>query len=49
MKNKRIWIFSDRPQFADDNAKHLFKYAINQNDNVKKYFAVNEDSQALRK
>ncbi len=44
MKNKRIWIFSDRPDFADDNAMHLFKYAIGQNDNVKKYFAVNEDS-----
>ena len=48
MKNKRIWIFSDRPQFADDNAKHLFKYAINQNDDVKKYFVVNEDSPSFK-
>ena len=44
MNNKRIWIFSDRSDFADDNAKHLFKYAIDQNDGVKKYFTVNEDS-----
>ena len=44
MINKRIWLFSDRPYFADDNAKHLFRYSINQNDNIKKYFVVNEDS-----
>ena len=48
MKNKRIWIFSDRPQFADDNAKHLFEYAINQKDDVKKYFAVNGDSPSFK-
>lgn len=48
MKNKRIWIFSDRPNFADDNARHLFKYAINQKDGVKKYFVVNEDSLSFK-
>ena len=48
MANKRIWIFSDRPDFADDNAKHLFKYSINQKDDVKKYFAVNGDSPSFR-
>ena len=48
MKNKRIWIFSDRPNFADDNAKHLFKYAINQKDEVKKYFVVNGDSPSFK-
>lgn len=48
MKDKRIWIFSDRSDFADDNAKHLFKYSINQNDNVKKYFAVDGDSPSFR-
>ena len=48
MKNKRIWIFSDRPNFADDNAKHLFKYAINQKDDIKKYFVVNEDSPSFK-
>ena len=48
MKNNRIWIFSDRREFADDNAKHLFNYAINQKDNVKKYFVVNEDSPSFK-
>ena len=48
MKSKRIWIFSDRPNFADDNAKHLFEYAIDQNDNVKKYFVVNGDSASFK-
>lgn len=44
MKNKKIWIFSDRSDFADDNAKHLFCYASKRNDSIKKYFAVNSDS-----
>lgn len=43
-KNKRIWMFMDRRESADDNAEHLYKYAIAQEDNVNKYFTVNEDS-----
>lgn len=46
MKNKRIWLLSDRPNFADDNAKHLFKYSHNICDNTKKYYVVNKDSQS---
>ena len=34
----------DRQEIAKDNAEHLFKYAINQNDNIKKYFIINKDS-----
>ena len=44
MKNKRIWLYSDRPEFADDNAKALFEYSCNIDDGVKKYFIVNKDS-----
>lgn len=43
-KNKRIWIFMDRRENADDNAEHLYKYAIAQNDKIEKYFTVNDDS-----
>ncbi len=46
-KNRRIWIFSDRTDFADDNAKHLFDYALGQDDNVEKYFAVNGNSKSF--
>ena len=35
-KNKKIWLFMDRPDVADDNAKHLFEYSVKQNDNIKK-------------
>ena len=28
----------DRQENADDNAEHLYKYSIKQNDNIKKYF-----------
>ena len=44
MKNKRIWIYMDRPEVADDNAKHLFLYSITQNDDVKKYFILDKNS-----
>ena len=43
-KNKRIWLFMDRRESADDNAEHLFKYAIKQKDGIKKYFTVSKES-----
>lgn len=46
---KRIWLFVDRPSVADDNAKHLFSYAIKQNDNVKKYYLLDKDSEDFKK
>lgn len=43
--NKRsMWIFMDRLDKADDNAEALFKYCINRDDGIKKYFIINEDS-----
>ncbi len=44
MKNKRIWLFIDRNDVADDNAEHLFKYAIKQKDGIEKYFIIDENS-----
>lgn len=43
-KNRRIWIFMDRREHGDDNAEHLYRHAISQNDNIKKFFTVNENS-----
>lgn len=43
MRNKRIWLFQDRVDEADDNAKHLFEYAIQQEDNIEKYFIISKD------
>lgn len=43
MRNKRIWLFQDRINVADDNAKHLFNYAVNQNDDIKKFFIINKN------
>ena len=40
----KIYIFSDRVDKADDNAEHLFRYAVKRKDNVIKYFAVSKDS-----
>ena len=48
-KNKRIWLFMDRQEYADDNAEHLYKYAINQKDNIKKYFTVKENSDDFKR
>lgn len=44
LRNKRIFIFMDRQEFADDNGEALFKYVIKENDGIKKVFTVNENS-----
>ncbi|MBR0009543.1 bifunctional glycosyltransferase/CDP-glycerol:glycerophosphate glycerophosphotransferase, partial [Bacillus subtilis] len=43
-KNKRVWLFMDRINKADDNAEALFEYAMQQNDGIKKYFIISKDS-----
>ena len=43
MRGKRIWLFQDRVDIADDNAKHLFSYAIKQDDDIKKYYVISKD------
>ena len=44
LKNKRIWFYMDRPDIADDNGMHLFKYAVKQDPEIKKYFIINKNS-----
>ena len=51
-KNKRIWLFNDRPYAGDDNGKYLYRYALKQNDNVKKYYVIEdtcEDYKLMKK
>ena len=38
--NKRIWIFGDLPDSADDNGFKFFQYALNFEEDVEKYFVV---------
>ena len=40
MSRRKIWLFMDLPHVADDNGKILYKYALNQNDSVQKFFIV---------
>lgn len=47
MNKKRIWLINDRLDSADDNAKHLFKYACSQNDGITKYFIIDKHSKDL--
>ena len=44
MRNKKIWIIMDRKDVADDNAEHFYKYAVKQDDDVKKFFTIYEES-----
>lgn len=44
LQRNPIWLFMDRVTNADDNAEHLFKFAIEQDDNIDKYFVLSEDS-----
>lgn len=48
-KTKEIWLFMDRVNKADDNAEVLFRYAQNQNDNIKNYFIINESSEDYKR
>lgn len=41
---KPVWLFMDRIDKADDNAEHLFKYAMQQKDGYKKYFVISKES-----
>lgn len=48
-KNKKIWLFMDKIESADDNAEHLYKYAIKQNDKITKYFTVDKNSKDFKR
>lgn len=43
-RGRRIWLFMDRPEFADDNAEHMFKYALKQDDGIEKYYILSKES-----
>lgn len=43
-KRKKIYIFMERIDKADDNAEHLFRYALKQNDGIRKYFVISKES-----
>ena len=49
LRNKRIWFYMDRPDLADDNGMHLFKYSVNKDPEIKKYFILNKDSPDFNK
>ena len=34
----------DRKEAADDNAEHFYKYALKQNDGIKKFYSIFKDS-----
>ncbi len=43
-RNRRIWLFMDKIENADDNAEQLYKYSIAKDDGIKKYFTVDNKS-----
>lgn len=44
LKNRKIWLFMDRREAADDNAEYLFRYASEKDDKISKYFTVSGES-----
>jgi CDP-glycerol glycerophosphotransferase (TagB/SpsB family)/glycosyltransferase involved in cell wall biosynthesis len=44
LHSKKIWVIIDRPERADDNGEHLFRYAKKQNDDIDVYYIISEDS-----
>ncbi|WP_323735663.1 CDP-glycerol glycerophosphotransferase family protein [Methanosphaera sp. ISO3-F5] len=49
MDNKKIWLLNDRLDMVDDNAKHLFEYALKQDDGINKYLIVDKNSEDYKK
>lgn len=48
-KDKKIWMFMDRRESADDNAEHLYKYCVEIDDDVDKYFTLSKDSKDFKR
>ena len=48
-RNRRIWLFMDKIEAGDDNAEHLYKYAMDKDDGITKYFTVKKDSNDFRR
>lgn len=48
-RNKRIWLFMDKIESADDNAEHLYRYSIAKKDGIKKYFTVEKKSKDFKR
>lgn len=49
INKKPIWIISDRPDMADDNGYHMFKYLVENEKNAKIYFAISKKSKDYNK
>lgn len=52
LKNKHIWFYMDRPYETDDNGLHLYKYSINKDSDITKYFVLsskNKDYNDIKK
>lgn len=43
LSNKKIYLYNDRLDHADDNARYLFEYALSQHDTIKHYYVANKD------
>ena len=48
-KDKKIWMFMDRRESADDNAEHLYRYCSNIDDGIEKYFTLSKDSKDFKR
>lgn len=41
---RKIWVFMDRLDKADDNAEVLYKYCLNKKDGINKVYIINKDA-----
>lgn len=49
MRNKRIWLFEDLPTVADNNAKYLYSYCKEKQDDIQKYFVLDKNCKDHKK
>lgn len=48
-KNKKLWIISDRPNKANDNGEHLFKYINGLNSDIDCSFVIDKSSEDYKR
>lgn len=44
LQKKQVWLLMDRVDKADDNAEHLMKYLMSEDDGAKKYYVISKES-----
>lgn len=49
LRNKKIWFYMDRPDESDDNGLALFRYVVEKDEDIDKYFILDSNNKDFEK